>query len=219
MTKPLPTLRQLISRLQDLQIVDEGTIPAHIHLGSDTSRVLILAGSNGTGKSLLVSILDAFQREHNIEPITVSMKRRTEGGLASAFMFGDENVHSTGVISVKTALSGIQTARSRDKPHILTFDEPDIGLSSEFCGAFGEVLGGFAREPGKHTCGFVVVSHSRPLLRRLLECCPEQPHFVNMDNTFGLQQWLDTPQERTMEELLALRDLAHKRLCALGSLG
>lgn len=197
---------------------------AHLTEGDAASNVLLVAGSNASGKSFAVKVLAAWlgHETPKVEALQVSMKYRTMAGIHRCFMFGalGDEQDSTGSVSMVAVEGGLRTARGRDTPCWLMLDEPDTGLSEEFTPAMGEYLARAANEGlGEHCHGLVVVSHSRALLRELAATLTVRPHFVHVDEAPNtLADWLAAPRRRSIEELRALPTTSVERFRALNKI-
>lgn len=141
-----------------------GPCPVLVETGS-LERVWVVSGENAGGKSLFCRGLQGLARggDRKVEVMRVGMENRTTSGIQRALMFGDESTESTGDISVKCLLAGLRTARSRETPHWLILDEPDIGVGEGYRRAIGELFAGFAADLPEMTLGFVVVTHAREI--------------------------------------------------------
>jgi hypothetical protein len=179
---------------------EEGSIPVLHEPGE--GRLLAVTGENASGKSLFGRIINGLCSRRKIECMRLGMERRSEGGFARAMMYGDESWESTGVISVKNIMGAFKTCKGRENEHFLFLDEPDIGLSEAYQGGLGKFIAQFAADMPSLTLGFVIVTHSRHLLRPLL---PLKPHHVRCGDKRTLQSVAeDTPTPKTADELIAL---------------
>ena len=169
----------LANILEDLRyFIPEGKgkpaiIPYHWAKGS--CNLAVVLGENASGKSFLRRCAHSICQHLGIEFLGISMELRYSGGIERAFIFGDENTDATGVISLRTVLTGISTCRSREKPHVMCWDEPDLGLSDNAAAGVGLAIAEFIRRPGEHTKAIIVMTHSRALVEQLL---PLDPHYV-----------------------------------------
>jgi hypothetical protein len=190
--------------------------PARIEAGAN-DRVLLVTGENGGGKSFLCRYLEANSRDaedRRVEFMRVGMGRRTESGIPRAMMFGDEDRESTGGISASVVEQGLRTCASRKAAHILCLDEPDVGMSEDVRGALGRYLAKFARGMPVLTAGLVLVTHSREVVRPLLDLSPwcirvgEDPR--------PTRAWADEPPPPMDEEgFLGLAGRNHARMLAI----
>lgn len=192
-----------------------------VHPGDD--RVLVITGENAAGKSFLFQLMAAAIHERKITAVTLSIRERTGAGtfemsrLRRAFIYGDEEAQSTGATSARVVQSGFHNAGA-EGPGLLMLDEPEMGLSDGYARALGELIGEKARKPEaeggmRDQChGVVVVTHNRALVHGLIEGLRASPAFVNMgDRPVDLNDWLKTPERRTIADLEALREIAGER--------
>jgi hypothetical protein len=153
----------------------EPVIPHLFVRGRDP--LVVVVGSNSSGKSVFRRLLEGDYREKKVECISISMYGRCQGsfGGAKSFIYGDEGWNATGVNSAHTVLNGINTCRGRGSAHVMSWDEPDIGMSDEGAAAMGIAIREFAQDPPKHTKGIFIITHSRHLAAQLV---PVRPHYL-----------------------------------------
>lgn len=196
---------------------DDAPLSATFHPGSENSPALVVAGANASGKSYMVRLIASWLRAKaspKIEPIQVSMRYRAGlnvQGMQRLMMFGNEDDSSTGYNSVGAIFGAIRTSEGRDTPHYVLFDEPDIGLAEEYAIPAGEHMGNFAVTESDHRGGVALISHSKPLVRAFMKGLGHQPHFLYMDGTTTLDEWLNTTAVRSIADLLSLRERANER--------
>lgn len=138
-------------------------------------RVVLITGSNAGGKSFFAKAIASYLHHEYpkaVEVISVSMGMRTSPGMHRVFMFGEESRDSTGKISLRAVLGGLNTCRGRENQHVLVLDEPDIGLSEGYRAGLGDLLTGFARDLPEHTRALIVVTHSRAVAGKLMAVNP-----------------------------------------------
>ena len=184
-------------------------------------RVLVIAGENAAGKSLLAQSLTSWGRVHRkIAHISVSIRERTGSGtyemaaMRRVMMFGDEGEQSTGATSARVLETAFNTLHHRAEeniPALLLLDEPELGLSDGFAGAMGTYLATKLNEMPELACGAIVITHSRELVRHLAAGLPERPSFVKTGESATLEEWLEGERARTVEELLELSAVGHAR--------
>lgn len=208
--------RALERTIDDVEFWGEnGLFPARLEYGAKDSRIVIMSGPNACGKSFACRYLAsaiAAERPKKAgqgEFFHIGMRLRTSGSGQigpKTFVYGDESEYSTGAVSM-IALEGMLTnSKARTSRHVIALDEPDIGLSDEYALALGTKIAGFARDLPDMCDALVIVSHSRPLISKLMPLKPHCLRFGALDTT----TWLASPpQEATPEELetLASRNL------------
>lgn len=200
--------------------------PFQAHLAPGASNVVLVTGSNASGKSVFFRVLASLAKsEQNATGITLSIRERTGSGLHEmasmrrAMMYGEETEQSTGACSVHTVEKGFANARSYAKKGtrvVLMLDEPEMGLSEDYTSAMGQWLAQQAKAmTHKNELGLVVVTHSRALVKRLVEELGQDPTFVNTDSPQTVSQWVNQVPERTVDDLLALDKLGKTRWRAM----
>jgi hypothetical protein len=148
-------------------------LPSFFEEGSNP-RALLITGENAGGKSLAVEILrrishDIAQGEgEDLEVMDIGMKRRVAAGIERTFIFGHETTESTGNVSIRVALRGVDQSRQRENPHWLILDEPDIGVGDGYHTAIGQYLAEFANTLHPACMGFALVTHSRAIAAELI---------------------------------------------------
>jgi len=96
---------------------------------------------------------------------------------------------------------------------ILGLDEPELGLSHGYACAYalGRYIGEQALQLPRPCGGVVVVTHSRELVRGLVDGDGREPTFISVGADAALDTWLAACQEHTVDELLALNETGHER--------
>lgn len=196
--------KESIEKVLDYVYFEDDCLPCTYYPGE--GKFLILSGDNATGKSFFCKLLNQIFRSSEVDPMLVGMSGRTTSGIPRMFIYGSEDDMATGVNSLQTVITGISTCQSRENPHAIFWDEPDIGLSESYHKALGEYLSNFVSDLPENTKGVVLVTHAREVIRQLRHL---NPHFIRFGDDLSLDQWLDNPvNPHTIEELLALKDRA-----------
>lgn len=181
-----------------------------------SGRLLVITGDNASGKSLFARLLSARAKQiHNLETMRISMELRSSAGIHQAFVYGDEAWQSTGIISVHSITGGIKACRTRTNPHVILFDEPDVGLSEGYQAAVGSLIAKFTSDMPTKTQYCVVVTHSRRLVRQLVQC---KPHFLRIGDSKTLEEFLQEPRDCSIADLLALKNTANERFRTIAAL-
>lgn len=189
--------------------------PFQVKLHQADEKLLVIAGSNASGKSLFFQFMSVWAKEDKTLPVSISIRERTGSGLSEmasmrrAMMFGREDEQSTGACSVSVVQTGFKNVV--DRKAMLMLDEPDMGLSEDYAHAFGRLL---VQEHQRCVAknedyqGLVVVTHSRNLVEGML-AEDAQPSFLAAGVDATLAQWLTSRKHRSLEELLALEGHAN----------
>jgi hypothetical protein len=208
---PVVDLVQSIVERGRLFAKNGGPLVATFQEGHPESHVLLIAGDNASGKSLMIRMLASSLNEDKIEPLQVSMKYRTMAGVHRAFMFGPlgDGKDSTGNISLAAIRGALGAAENRNSPCWVMLDEPDTGLADGYCAAMGTYLANFGNRVPLNACqGMSVVTHSRKLVSSMLFTLEKTPHFLCFsdykDQEDLLQAWLEDERDRSIDDLLAL---------------
>lgn len=213
------TLDGILDYARDLRYFHpEAGEPAAIPLHYVPGKVplVLVVGPNAGGKSFLRRVVGEVCRmvKPRVEFMGISMEFRTGhgehvGNVARTFVFGDEGWESTGAISAHTVTVGIKTCLQRTTPHVVFWDEPDVGLSEGYSRGVGHAIAKLARTATSHTVGIFVVTHSKPLVREMVAL---QPHYLHVGSEVApptLQAWLDT--EADVLDIDTLKGVSRER--------
>lgn len=200
---------------------DETPCPVLIEPGK-LERVWVVSGENAGGKSLFCRALqglvasDSRKAGTPVEVMRVGMDMRTTGGIQRGLMFGSEQDDSTGKNSVQALLTGIRTARSRENPHWLVLDEPDIGVGEGYRMAIGDLFASFARDLPAKTLGFFVVTHAREIAEPMVRAGASSVRVG--DDLRPVSEWLrDGDLFKTVADLEALSQRGLDRFRAINA--
>lgn len=173
----------------------------------DSAKLVLAVGENASGKSFYRRVVKSWCDINKLECIDLSMERRGSGGIERAFIYGDENSESTGNITIKSVQGAIKTSCDRKTPHVIIWDEPDIGLSESGSLGAAEEIEEFVDFHPDYLVGVFVISHSRTLLSRLKHLPHHFLHFGTEEYT--LETWLNRDvQPRSLDEI---REANYKR--------
>lgn len=178
-------------------------------------RLMIVVGDNCSGKSLFRRVFTVAmkiygkKRGHDIEVMALSQELRSSEGMVKAFVYGSENWESTGAISAWNLCQGFSTSAGRDNPHVLLWDEPEIGLSEESqmgVGAFLlEQMVHLERYP--NLLGLVLMTHSSYVVRALKEL--PDTCFLHIGKGGTVDEWLN--RERKANDVVKIHELGSER--------
>lgn len=184
---------------------EDPAIPYHIEKGG---TLIVILGDNASGKTFLGRIIHGVCGLKKIECLRVGMELRTSPGIARAFVYGDESYQSTGYISAKSVTTGILTCQKRENPHVIVWDEPDLGLSDNAAAGLGIVIREFAQNLPAKTIAAVVTTHSKPLVLQFKDMKPTYIH-VGVTKPRTVDEWLYAPIKPILPE--ALKAASKKR--------
>lgn len=183
---------------------DDGVTPIPALFVPGKGSLVLALGENASGKSFLRRLVSQMCREHGIEAIPLSMEGRggSYGGLRG-MIYGDESWQSTGVCSVSTVRSGIRTCQERSTPHMIYWDEPDLGLSENGAAGVGQAIAKYMVAPNPRTTAAIVVTHSKALVQQIVDDIePHYLHLGSVDPPPTVHDWLRTPVvPRSIEEI------------------
>lgn len=210
------TLPRLLKRIFDLDYFhpegEEGPAIPHLYV-KGKGRLVVVTGDNAGGKSFFRRLVQLVCRDAGIECMAISVQGRVTSSVARPFIYGGEEWQSTGQNSVNTVLTGIRTCQSRTTPHVMFWDEPDIGLSESWAAGVGQKIAAFGKALPEHTVAAIVVTHSKALLSQLVGQNPHFIHFGSETPPPSLRAWLDAPVvPRDPEELPKLSVARFRRI-------
>lgn len=198
-------LTELISKVRDTALFGDDDSPIRMrHVPGDRSgpfdlsRLTIVLGPNGSGKSLLRRVVQQVCRQNNVECIHLSMHGRVGGmdlGVVRMMIYGDEHEDNTGRNSAQTVLTSITTSKGRDKPHVLFYDEPDIGLSDGAAMGVGIAIREYVATAGPNLVAAFVATHRRALVHHLATY-PDSPDALLLgESPESVRAWLASSEE------------------------
>lgn len=204
--------------LEYFKVIDGKPPAIPYHRIAGKGRLVVLVGDNASGKSFVRRMVCTIARRNSVEAIHISMESRSgpdyTGGMRS-FVYGLEEMHSTGQNSVGTVLGGMRTCKGRTHDHIMFWDEPDVGLSDSWAAGMGVAIRDFAADLPDHTRGVFLVTHSKAMVSQLFEA---RPHFVYFgdDPPMSMSHWFERPIiPRNIEELPKLSRTRFLKLQAI----
>lgn len=179
-------------------------IPIPNHWNKSDSKLYLVLGSNGSGKSFFRRLVKQVLIDTSpiVEVFDLSMERRTGWEQHRTLVFGHEDKWSTGLNSADTVVKGIRTCQLRERPHAIIMDEPDIGMDDCSAAGMGEFLAEWISDMNPLTKAVFISSHSKELVKRLQPLNPQYIHLGSVDCPPTLEEWLERKVEpRTPEQL------------------
>lgn len=196
---------------------DGGIFPAKAEISGE-ANVTLIAGPNASGKSLVSKMIANFSREQNLPCRVCSMLNRSQGGIESAMIFGDESYNSTGVNSL-SAIENSLKSTVNDKKGVVILDEPDIGLSEEYSGGLGKYVADFMNDKGLNFTHLVIVSHSRLFFNCFIEGYRKEINKVYMSKRKTFDDWrLGAVEVASVEDLKSLYKNSRDKFLAINEL-
>ena len=155
-----------------------------------SASILVVTGQNAAGKSLLRRYLQmTLKRDYEMEVIHLSQEGRSTGGIERAFIYGSEGYESTGAMTAKTFIVGMKTMRKRERPHVVIWDEPEIGMGDELQLGTANWFCSQLEDWPEHLQGIVLLTHSRYFVRRVMEF--PGARWLSLDGIKTPEAWLD----------------------------
>jgi len=198
--------KQLVEQTLELDYFceDAPAIPYLWAPSAATNPLIVVVGENASGKSFFRRCVQAVCNKAQVECIPISMegRRQVAYNIGLTFVYGDESCDATGINSIRTVLTGIKTCEGRDKPHVIVWDEPDVGLSEGNAASVGKAIADFTRSTPKLTRASIVVTHRKALVTELAR---ERPHYLYLgavDGPTTVDAWLAQPPiVRSLEDV------------------
>ncbi len=210
------SVKSLLDRILGLAYF-QGKSPAiPYHMIRTSSRLVLVLGENTGGKSFVRRLVQSCCGKAGVECMSLSMEGRSGSGVAwKSFIYGMEDLNSTGDCSVYTCLTTFKTCKSRETPHVVFWDEPDIGLSESWSAGLGQEISRFIQNLPDHTKAVFLSTHSRPLVQQLVAL---KPNFLHVgvpasEAPQTLQDWLQRPV--VPQNIRRLGPLGRKRFEAI----
>lgn len=210
--------KTLLTEILDLAYFT-GEAPVIPYLKSGSGKLVVVTGDNASGKSFFGRVVSSYCsiQDPKIECMRLSMEGRHAdmGGLRS-FVYGDEGTEATSLNSIGTVLKGIKTCEGRTKPHVIFWDEPDLGLADGAAAGLGVKIREFAQNLPRHTVAAFVVTHNKALVAELAGAKPTFLHLGDAKGPSTLKEWLERPvvpvtpeelKERSRARYEALREI------------
>lgn len=181
--------------------------------GDPKSKVFVILGDNSSGKSFVCRIIQMRCFDEKIEPIMISMSKRTGDdytpGVVRSLMFGSENRLNTGSISGHIITMAFKTANEREHPNVVILDEPDIGMSGSYHSAIGEYIAQQAKTLSKNTSGIIIVTHSRKIVESIDKNISTQ--YIKLGDFPKIKDWLKNGlPEKTVADFLKIKEKARE---------
>lgn len=217
MTFKWTNAKQLVAETLTLDYFT-GPAPAIPHVWKPAKAscpLVVVTGENAGGKSFFRRCVSAVcqKTETEIIPISMEARRTISYNPHLVFVYGDERYEATGVNSINTVLMGVKTCRSRETPHVICWDEPDLGLSEGNAASVGRAIAEFTQDPPACTRASIVITHRKALVDELRAVNPHYLYLGADDGPGTLDAWLTAPPVvRPLEEV---RDAGRARYKAI----
>lgn len=158
--------------------------------------LVLVLGENAGGKSFFRRCVHAVgYKEFKLEDfIHLSMQGRATAGVGRVLIYGgSEDDSSTGAISMYVVKAGIKNCQKREEDHMMYWDEPDIGLSENAAAGAALEIVEFVKNLPERTKAVFVTTHSRVMVRYLLELNPHYIHLGSKEAPPTPEAWLERP--------------------------
>lgn len=180
----------------------------------EQARVLVVVGENASGKSFLRRLLVQNLVASQIPVMHLSQEGRADGGgyegIKRLMLYGSETRHCTSQISTHVITTGIKTSRSHEQPHVLIWDEPEIGMGEEVkLGSAQWLAQELQSDWPEKLLGVVVMTHSREFVQALLGV--SNAFFMELGEDRTAEEWLARTIVPVFPEELEKRALAKSR--------
>jgi hypothetical protein len=175
--QPTPSFSSLLNTVRAAEVFKDPDSPLadRLHVVSNKqrmhdSKLALVVGNNSSGKSLLRRELQAACNDVDLETLDLSMELRShEDAELRGEYYGNEEILSTGVISISSVLRLIGASKNEKRKHVIILDEPDVGLSDEVAAGVALELVSFLQEAPSKLVGVLLITHRRAML----DCCYE----------------------------------------------
>ena len=194
-------LADVIKKVEDSVLFGDAESPManRLHMLSDDgpveSNLCLVLGGNAAGKSLLRRLIQSLCQHEKVRVLHLSMEKRCGGSFGAierTLIYGAEDEDSTGTNSATTVLTSIRTSKEWEDPHVIFYDEPDVGLSDEYAAGCAEAMADYFAAPSPKLVGAFVVSHRREMMKRFERTNPRVLFVGPKDNApASLKAWLE----------------------------
>lgn len=166
---------------------------------------MVIYGDNASGKSLFIRILNQiYSKNKEVAVRSSSMANRARGGIESTMIFGDQSEESTGKVSVKAMILGIDSMKKEsERESIFIADEPEIGLSPAYSKALAEYLIKSANEINNDKQSIVIATHNKYLVKNIIEQYGNVS-YLGVNTSATIEEWLEEDKEYSLADLLML---------------
>lgn len=188
---PLPDLLSPLMR-RNPQLVD---MLGATNLQTLGKRLIVITGDNASGKSVLRRFLKSgCEKMAKFKVLEFSQEQRIIVDPDVYFTLnGDEQNASTGFLSVNSVVNGFFQSLREQKPHVLIYDEPEIGMGEELAlGTAIEMRDFYTHQWPANLQGVIVTTHNRHFVSELMKV-PEA-FFYNVSGKYANHEdWLNRP--------------------------
>ena len=224
----------MINQVLTNRIFAQAEGPIEHNFVNKKSLLTVVTGENASGKSFFRRCFSMVAGTETYELIEASMEARQDSQVDELMgeeirtvlgaCHGDETNTATGHHSVSLVLRALQKSKMKRSFHCVFLDEPEVGLSERAQHGLGETIAKYVNDPNALCEHVVLVTHSKTLVRGMIEVLDAQPNYLNLkmrcnkeDHLASLEEWLK-PVDYSIspEELMRRADEARASLSAVG---
>lgn len=177
--------------------------------------VIVIAGDNCTGKSLLARTLQGWAHHFGGLGLGLSFRQHgaAQGGLPLPPLYGAGDVPGdpltriegeASLTSLERAFAALRQSAHAGTHSLLVLDAPETGLSDRYAASLGDLLAVHAKAVPEAAVGVVITTHSRAMVHQFVKAYGAFPSFVHMGAEQTLSDWLTNQAPATVADLRAL---------------
>lgn len=188
---PLTATELCREAMKTLLFTGDGARPAALKgtYTAGSSNVVIVTGSNGSGKSLLRRIFYTLLKNHNAGVSIRMSSQEGRSGYMASMIYGLEEMFPTGLLSINTTKRILLPNNESEKLAVI-IDEPEIGMAEETSMAFGQMLFEEIQKQWECLTMVVVITHNRHIARSLSKL---NPNYIQLGSLtyLDLNAWIN----------------------------
>ncbi len=191
------------------------------YLNTQGAKYLFITGDNASGKSVVRKILQTCCNGRKIECLDFSQEGRLLQDNDKVMIYqGEERNTSTGNISCNSVVNSLNKSATMRKPHVIIFDEPEIGLGEEArLGLAQYIKFKLENDWPDFLLGVIFITHERKFVEEFKDL--KDFKFFNINKKYPTaEDWLARKIEPiSPEQIRALGDARFKELLPFLNMG